>query len=84
MTRLIEVPNYNDALTRKALVVQQQLVSATERDGVSSWMVRLKRSLCMWPTGETLWRAIEASTGIHLDSRCDKDSVWIRWKRKGI
>ena len=67
LTRLIEMPH--DALTRKALVVQQQLVSAAERDGVSSWMVRLKRSLCMWPTGETLWRDIEG-----YSFRCDKDS----------
>ncbi len=65
LTRLIVMPN--DALTRKVLVAQQQLVHAAEPDGVSSWLARLKRSLCMWPTGETIWRALEASPGFHFD-----------------
>ncbi len=34
---------------------------------LSSWFVRVKRLLCMWPEGETLWSAMEASPDIRSD-----------------
>jgi hypothetical protein len=42
----------------------------------------LKRSLHTWPTGETLWRALEASPGICLESDVERTVCGTYGKKK--
>ena len=66
LMRVIELSD--STLTRKALVVQQQMCNRAEQMRISTWMVRLKGTLLLGPTyAVNLWSALEASPGMHID-----------------